>query len=74
MLNWAVLDYAFEVLEQTEARLNVFEWNTVAIKCYEKVGFTFNPYKRFERVINGQQPKSTPWLKERISIPKKLRG
>ena len=49
-----LLDYAFNVLEQTKVQLNVFEWNTGAIKCYEKTGFCINPDKKVERTVNGQ--------------------
>jgi RimJ/RimL family protein N-acetyltransferase len=49
-----LLDFAFRELHQTKAQLNVFEWNTIAIRCYEKVGFQINPDKKFDRTINGQ--------------------
>ncbi|WP_306352013.1 GNAT family N-acetyltransferase [Flavobacterium sp. '19STA2R22 D10 B1'] len=39
----ALLEYSFTQLEYTKAELNVFDWNTSAIKCYEKVGFVINP-------------------------------
>jgi RimJ/RimL family protein N-acetyltransferase len=50
----SLLDYAFDVLGQNKVQLNVFDWNTSAIKCYEKVGFLINPNKKAERVVNGQ--------------------
>ena len=50
----SLLDYAFDVLEQNQAQLNVFDWNISAIKCYEKVGFRINPDKKAQRVVNGQ--------------------
>jgi RimJ/RimL family protein N-acetyltransferase len=49
-----LVHFAFTDLKQTKVQLNVFEWNTVAIRCYEKVGFYIIPDKKFERVINGQ--------------------
>jgi RimJ/RimL family protein N-acetyltransferase len=49
-----LLHYAFDSLDQTTVQLNVFEWNTSAIKCYEKAGFHINPDKRAERIVNGQ--------------------
>ena len=49
-----LLDYTFLHFDKTVAELNVFDWNTAAIKCYEKVGFTINPGKRLERKINGE--------------------
>ncbi len=50
-----LVDYSFNMLDQTKVELNVFDWNTAAIKCYEKVGFTINPDKKFEREINGKK-------------------
>ena len=37
-----------------EASLNVYDWNTAAIKCYEKAGFVLNSgYKKIQK-INDQ--------------------
>ena len=33
--------------------LNVFDFNTPAIKCYEKVGFVIDPSKKLERKVKG---------------------
>ncbi|MFL5742601.1 MAG: GNAT family N-acetyltransferase [Flavisolibacter sp.] len=49
-----LLAYAFDVLAQTKVELNVFDWNTGAIKCYEKVGLCINPSKRATRKVSGQ--------------------
>jgi RimJ/RimL family protein N-acetyltransferase len=49
-----LLDYSFNILNQSQVELNVFDWNISAIKCYEKVGFTINPEKKAERKINGE--------------------
>jgi RimJ/RimL family protein N-acetyltransferase len=49
-----LLEYIFSTLQQTKVELNVFDWNTSAIKCYEKVGFTINPGKRLERKMKGE--------------------
>ena len=49
-----LLEYTFSTLQQTKVELNVFDWNTSAIKCYEKVGFTINPGKRLERKIKDE--------------------
>jgi RimJ/RimL family protein N-acetyltransferase len=49
-----LLAYAFSRFDKTVAELNVFNWNTAAIKCYEKAGFTINPGKKLERKINGE--------------------
>lgn len=35
------VEYAREQLGREKVILNVFEWNIGAIKCYEKIGFTF---------------------------------
>ena len=49
-----LLDFAFSNMHITNVELNVFDWNTSAIKCYEKVGFTINPEKKLERKIKGE--------------------
>jgi len=49
-----LLEYTFSILQQTKVELNVFDWNTSAIKCYEKVGFTINPGKKLERKIKDE--------------------
>lgn len=41
-----LLSYAFGKLPVHTVELNVFDWNHGAIRCYEKVGFTFNPAKK----------------------------
>ncbi|MGG9971323.1 GNAT family N-acetyltransferase [Ferruginibacter sp. SUN002] len=47
-----LLEYAFAKLDQQTAELNVYDWNTAAIKCYEKLGFEINPDKKSESRIN----------------------
>ena len=49
-----LLHVSFNELNREHTELNVFDWNTSAIKCYEKAGFTVNPNKRFERIVNGK--------------------
>ena len=49
-----LLDRAFSKYDKTMVELNVFDWNTVAIKCYKKVGFTINPNKKLERKIREE--------------------
>ena len=49
-----LLEYAFINLGQPKVELTVFDWNTSAIKCYEKLGFVLNPAKRRECVVNGK--------------------
>lgn len=35
-----LINYSFNILKKKRAILNVYTWNTSAIKCYEKVGFS----------------------------------
>ncbi len=44
---------AFEMPDVEMAELNVFDWNTPAIKCYEKTGFRINPDKIKTAEVNG---------------------
>lgn len=66
-----LLRYSFDELGMNEVELNVYDWNTGAIRCYEKVGFTINPEKIqmtdvddiHWRALNMTIDKSR-WLKE----------
>jgi len=49
-----LLRIVFVELKQVKVELNVFDWNTSAIKCYEKAGFIINPNKVLERTVNGK--------------------
>jgi len=49
-----LLQIVFGELKQVRVELNVFDWNTSAIKCYEKAGFIINPDKVLERTVNGK--------------------
>lgn len=49
-----LLEHIFSKLNITTVELNVFDWNTSAIKCYEKIGFTINPNKKLERKIKDE--------------------
>ena len=40
-----LVNYAFTQLHATTVELNVFDWNTAAIKCYERTGFVMNADK-----------------------------
>lgn len=40
-----LVDYSIAHLNINFVELNVYDWNTAAIKCYEKVGFVINPDK-----------------------------
>jgi RimJ/RimL family protein N-acetyltransferase len=60
-----LLEYGFTVLDQRVIELNVFDWNTVAIRCYEKAGLTKNSDKTMEFEINGKK-----WIAFNMSIDK----
>ncbi|MEO6631832.1 MAG: GNAT family protein [Mucilaginibacter sp.] len=58
-----LLDFSFTNLHVPLVELNVFDWNTAAIKCYEKVGFTINPGKTIERKL-----KDKTWIAINMTI------
>jgi RimJ/RimL family protein N-acetyltransferase len=60
-----LLAYGFDVLNQSKIELNVFDWNTAAIRCYEKSGFSNNSHKTTQFEINGKM-----WLALNMSIDK----
>ncbi len=60
-----LIAHIFSTTDKTIIELNVFDWNTVAIKCYEKAGFTINTGKAFERKIEGQT-----WIALNMSLGK----
>jgi RimJ/RimL family protein N-acetyltransferase len=41
-----LLQYAFLKLNASAVELNVFDWNTAGIRCYEKCGFVLNRQKK----------------------------
>ena len=49
-----LLKYAFEKLDAATVELNVFDWNTAGIRCYEGVGFVLNPDKKQTFEVNGK--------------------
>ena len=53
-LVYELLDFAFMVLAQPRAVLNVSDGNKDAIRCYEKAGFVLNPNLKTERTVNGK--------------------
>ena len=61
-----LLDRVFLKPGMTMVELNVFDWNTNAIKCYENAGFTINPDKKLERTI-----KDNIWIAINMTIDKK---
>lgn len=60
-----LLEYGFNILKQPMLELNVFDWNTAAIRCYEKAGLTKNMDKTMEFEINGKN-----WIAFNMSIDK----
>ncbi len=48
----ALTDFAFIILKAKTIELNVFDWNTAAIKCYEKTGFVISANKTALFTIN----------------------
>ncbi|KAF2080347.1 GNAT family N-acetyltransferase [Flavobacterium sharifuzzamanii] len=49
-----LLQYIFENRKERNIELNVFDFNIEAQKCYEKVGFTLNPDKKYLREVDGE--------------------
>jgi RimJ/RimL family protein N-acetyltransferase len=49
-----LVDFSFANFDRTVVELNVFDWNTQAIKCYQKAGFTINPGKTLERQVRDK--------------------
>jgi len=60
-----LLTFSFANYNITAVELNVFDWNTAAIKCYEKAGFTINAGKRAERKIKNEM-----WVALNMTIDK----
>ena len=48
-----LLEYAFEILDKPCVKLNVFDWNIAAIRCYEKAGMKITARNSAERKVNG---------------------
>ncbi len=51
----ALTVYAFDRLHATTVELNVFDWNTSAIKCYEISGFAINENKTALYEVDGKK-------------------
>jgi RimJ/RimL family protein N-acetyltransferase len=49
-----LLEFILENSKQRNVELNVFDFNTGAIKCYEKIGFVINPDKKFVREMDDE--------------------
>ncbi len=61
----AMLEQLFHVENFESADLNVFDWNTNAIRCYEQVGFVINP-----SIVNTQMNDGKPWTALNMVISK----
>ncbi len=51
----ALAGYAFNQLHATTIELNVFDWNTSAIKSYERVGFVVNENRTALYEVDGKK-------------------
>lgn len=61
-----LLKKSFEDMACEYVHLNVYDWNTGAIKCYEQVGFTKNPLiNQHHIMVDGKQ-----WTTINMSIDK----
>lgn len=60
-----MLEKIFIENEYQKADLNVFDWNTQAVKCYEKVGFKTNP-----AIVNKQNNNGEIWTALNMTIDK----
>jgi RimJ/RimL family protein N-acetyltransferase len=49
-----LLKHAFMQWDVDIVQLNVFDWNTPAIRCYQKAGFAINPDKKATRSVSGK--------------------
>jgi RimJ/RimL family protein N-acetyltransferase len=49
-----MVDLLFQDPNINEVDLNTFDWNTGAIKCYEKVGFKINHDNTGDMLVNGE--------------------
>lgn len=48
-----LVEISFNKLGALSVELNVYNWNTSAIKCYEKVGFVIDPQKNKRTQFNN---------------------
>lgn len=60
-----LLRYGFSHFDRETAELNVYDWNTGAIECYRKVGFTFDPDVKNEAKIDQET-----WISLNMKIHK----
>lgn len=62
---YELLRYGFSHFDRETAELNVYDWNTGAIECYRKVGFTFDPDVKNEAKIDKET-----WISLNMKIHK----
>ncbi|NIF04642.1 GNAT family N-acetyltransferase [Chryseobacterium sp. Tr-659] len=62
-----LLEYGFSHFDKEIAELNVYDWNTGAIECYKKVGFTFDPAIKSEVKIDTET-----WVSLNMKIHKNI--
>lgn len=60
-----LLEYGFAHFDKETAELNVYDWNTGAIECYKKVGFTIDANVRNEAKLNDET-----WISLNMKIQK----
>lgn len=53
-----LVSFSIQQLQIPSVELNVYDWNTGAIRCYEKVGFVLDPEKFTTMTVNGETWKS----------------
>lgn len=53
-----LVSFSIKNLQGAVVELNVFDWNTAAIRCYEKVGFVMDPEKFTIMNVEGKPWKS----------------
>lgn len=61
-----LLKYGFSTFNRELAELNVYDWNTGAIECYKKVGFTIDPDIKNEVKIDDET-----WVSINMKIHRK---
>jgi RimJ/RimL family protein N-acetyltransferase len=62
---YELLSYAFTNLPVHTVELNVFDWNTAGLRCYERSGFKFNPDKQQRFRVNDET-----WVTLNMTIPR----
>ena len=49
-----LLEFIIKNSEEKNVELNVFDFNSSAIKCYQKIGFVIHPDKKFVREMHNE--------------------